>query len=132
MLAYAEELPFRNNFADLVMSLSAFDHFKYKAFFREAFRIAKPGSKLFLNSHLDVPPAATDRTGLLSKLLTASLPERITRYIYFRRARVGNDDHTFHFKDTSPLTEAAEEARFVVEKAEVFKRYFFVIARKPQ
>lgn len=133
MLAYAEELPFRNNFADLVMSLSAIDHFKdYKAFFREAFRIAKPGGKLFLSSHLDIPAAATDRTGLLSKLLTASLPERITRYIYFRRARVGDDDHTFHFKDTSPFTEAAEEAGFVVEKAEVFKRYFFVIARKPQ
>jgi hypothetical protein len=46
-------------------------------------------------------------------------------------AGVGHDDHTFHFTDTRPFTDAAEEAGFTVEKAEIFKRYFFLIARKP-
>jgi ubiquinone/menaquinone biosynthesis C-methylase UbiE/uncharacterized protein YbaR (Trm112 family) len=132
LLAFAENLPFRNDFADVVMSLSAIDHFKdYKAFFRESFRIAKPGGALFLSSHLDVPAAVNDQTGTTSKLFSASLPERITRYLYFKKAKVGHDDHTYHFTDTKPFTDAAEEAGFKIEKAEIFKRYFFVIAKKP-
>lgn len=133
LLAFAEELPFRSNFADVVMSLSAIDHFKdYKAFFRESFRIARPGGKLFLSSHLDVPASTTDRTATGSKIFSESLPERIARYLYFKRAKVGHDDHTFHFTDTSTFSQAAEEAGFAVERAEIFKRYFFLIARKPQ
>lgn len=132
LLAFAEQLPFRNDFADVVMSLSAIDHFKdYKAFFKESFRIARPNGILFLSSHLDIPASAVDRTGTGSKLFSPTLPERISRYLYFRKAGVGHDDHTFHFTDTRPFTDAAEEAGFTVEKAEIFKRYFFLIARKP-
>ncbi|MEY4111418.1 MAG: hypothetical protein RLZZ46_1774 [Bacteroidota bacterium] len=132
ILAFAEHLPFRNNFADVVMSLSAIDHFKdYKAFFRESFRIARPGGKLFLSSHLDVPAQSTDQTGLSSKLFSASLPERIARYLYFKKAKVGHDDHTFHFTDTRAFEMAAEEAGFSVERSEIFKRYFYLLAVKP-
>lgn len=48
ILAYAEELPLKSELADVVMSLSAVDHFKdYKMFIAESFRVLKPGGLFF-------------------------------------------------------------------------------------
>lgn len=132
VLAFAEELPFCDNMADVVMSLSSIDHFKdYKAFFREAWRICKPGGQVFVSSHLDVQQEQQDRISTRAKLFSNSIWERVTRYLYYRRHRVGHDDHTYHFTSLEPFVTAATEAGFVLEQAETYKRYFFIVARKP-
>jgi ubiquinone/menaquinone biosynthesis C-methylase UbiE len=132
VLAFAEELPFKNNFTDVVMSLSAIDHFKdYKAFFAEAYRILKPGGTLFISSHLDIPADAADATKTSQKLLSDTFFERLARYLYYKRSKVGHDDHTYHFDSLEPFESGMKEKGFVIERSEIFKRYFFVIARKP-
>lgn len=132
VMAFAEELPFKSNFTDVVMSLSAIDHFKdYKAFFGEAFRILKPGGTLFLSSHLDIPASDADATKTSQKLLSDTFFERLARYLYYKRSKVGNDDHTYHFESLEPFETGMKEKGFVIEKSEIFKRYFFVVAKKP-
>jgi ubiquinone/menaquinone biosynthesis C-methylase UbiE len=132
VMAFAEELPFKSNFTDVVMSLSAIDHFKdYKAFFAESFRILKPGGTLFLSSHLDVPASAADATKTSQKLLSDTFFERLARYLYYKRSKVGHDDHTYHFDSLEPFETGMKEKGFIIEKSEIFKRYFFVVAKKP-
>ncbi len=132
IMAYAEELPFKNNFADVVMSLSSIDHFKdYKAFFAEAFRILKPGGTLFVSSHLDIPAHAEDVTSTSQKLFSDSFFERLSRYLYYKKSKVGHDDHTYHFTSLEPFETGMKEKGFIVEKGEIFKRYFYVLAKKP-
>ena len=131
VLAHAERLPFQDCFADIVMSLSSIDHFSdHQVFAREAARVLKPGGKLLVSSHLDVPVQADDQTSLRRKLLSHSLPERVARYVYYRRHRVAADDHTLHLKDTSPVEQWVEAAGFRVDRAEIFKRYFLLVATK--
>ncbi|MCC6251288.1 MAG: class I SAM-dependent methyltransferase [Bacteroidia bacterium] len=132
ILAFAEQLPFKSEFADVVMSLSAIDHFKdYKAFFAEAYRILKPGGTIFISSHLDIPPDSKDATKTSQKLFSESFYERLARYLYYKRNKVGHDDHTYHFDSLEPFENGLKEKGFVIEKSEIFKRYFFVIAKKP-
>lgn len=132
VMAFAEELPFKSNFTDVVMSLSAIDHFKdYKAFFAEAFRILKPGGTLFLSSHLDIDANVADTTKTSQKLFSDTFFERLARYLYYKKHKVGSDDHTYHFTSLEPFETGMKENGFVIEKSEIFKRYFFIVAKKP-
>lgn len=131
VLAYAEHLPFKDGFADLVLSLSAIDHYNhYQTFISEAHRILKPGGKILISSHLDIPAASVDSGNKVSKWLSASFFERVSRYLYYRSNRLGKDDHTYHFKNTEPFTSELEMKGFKILKNEIFKRYFFVVAEK--
>ena len=131
ILAYAEHLPFRDGFADVVLSLSAIDHYNdYLAFFAEAHRILRPGGKLLISSHLDIPAATVDKGSKLSKWMSESFLERLTRYLYYKKNKLGKDDHTYHFKNIDIFVQGLEEKGFKILKAETFKRYFFVLAEK--
>jgi ubiquinone/menaquinone biosynthesis C-methylase UbiE len=131
LLAYAEALPFKNEFADMVMTLSAIDHFKdYKRFFEESYRILKPGGVLFVSSHLDIPASNQDVTQTKQKLFSNTFFERLARYFYYKRHQVGHDDHTFHFTNLEPFTAELNRLGYKIEKAEIFKRYFFIVAYK--
>lgn len=131
ILAYAEKLPFKSGFADLVLSLSSIDHFKdYHQFFRESFRILKPGGKLFVSSHLDIEAAVEDSTMAKDKIFSHSFWEKVSRYLYYRKYKVGSDDHTFHFKSIDPIEDAMQGAGFKTIQKEQFKRHFYIIGNK--
>ncbi len=132
LLAYAEELPFKSGYADVVMTIAAIDHFKdYKKFFAEAYRVLKPGGTLFVSSHLDLPPSEQDATKTSKKILSESFFERLTRYLYYKKSKVGHDDHTYHWTNLEPFETGIKEKGFTITKSEMFKRYFFVVAQKP-
>ena len=133
VLSYAEKLPFKNEMADVVMSLSSIDHFKdYHAFFREAHRICKPGGTLFISSHLDVPASQRiQRTSAGAKIFSFSFWERFSRYLYYKKYKVGNDDHTHHFHTIEPIETAMREAGFVTQNKEEFYGHFWITAKKP-
>lgn len=129
LLAYAENLPIKSETADVVMSISAIDHMKdYKQFIKEAFRILKPGGKFLLSSHLDIDDYPVPRKKVAP--LSYGFFEKAARYLYYRKYRVGKDDHTFHFPDTTPMIEAMKEAGFSIEDEETFKRYFYIVGKK--
>lgn len=131
ILANAEALPIKNNSFDMVLSLTAIDHLNdYKKFIAEAYRVLKTGGTLFVSSHLDQPASAEDKTKLKSKIFSPSFWERIARYLYYRKHKVGADDHTLHLKDEMPIEDELLKAGFVIEKKEVFKRNFYFIAMK--
>lgn len=133
ILAFAEALPFKNDFCDMVMSLSAIDHFKdYMAFFSESFRILKPGGTLLLSSHLDIPAQDSDATSTGSKLFSQTFFERVARYLYYKKHKVGNDDHTYHFTGLEPFIQGMEKHGFTIIQSHIFKRYFFIVAQKPK
>lgn len=131
ILANAESLPIKKESFDLVLSLAAIDHFNdYKKFIAESYRVLKPGGTFFVSSHLDIPVSTDDRTGLKSKLFTASFWERLARFLYFRKYKVGSDDHTLHLKDEMPIEKELLNQGFIIESKEIFKRHFYFIAKK--
>lgn len=132
VLSYAEKLPFKNEVADLVMSLSSIDHFKsYEDFFEEANRILKPGGTIFISSHLDVPPSKRiQKTSTGSKLFSFSFWERLARFLYFRKYKVGNDDHTWHFETIEPIETALHKFGFSTIAKEEFYGFFWITAKK--
>lgn len=131
ILANAEYLPIKDNSFDVVLNLSAIDHFDdYKKFIREAYRVLKPGGKFLVSSHLDIPESKEDSTSTRSKIFSHSFFERLSRYLYYKKHAVGGDDHTLHLEDEKPIEKALLEAGFKIEKQEVFKRYFYFVARK--
>jgi ubiquinone/menaquinone biosynthesis C-methylase UbiE len=148
VLCYAENLPFKSNFADLVMSISSIDHFKdYKQFIKEAFRILQPGGQILIASHLDSVREKKEKI-IVPKELIAVKTLRSTLYkIYNRivlkceyyarkyhnkkRGKV-EDDHMHHFEDTKVLEQSLANAGFKVEQAEVFNHNFFIKAQKPK
>ncbi|MBA3327765.1 MAG: methyltransferase domain-containing protein [Solirubrobacterales bacterium] len=132
VLAHAEGLPFQDRFADVVVSLSSIDHFSdHRAFAREAARVLKSEGRVLVSSHLDIPAQGGQGGGRRDKVLSRSFPERVARYLYYRRHRVGSDDHTLHLKDTSTIEQALEAAGLRIDEVQVFKRYFFIVATKP-
>jgi len=131
ILAYAENLPFKENIADLVISISAIDHFKdYKAFIGESYRILKTNGQIFIAGHLDIPLSGENQTGIFAKILSSSLWERISRYLYYRKYGVSKDDHIFHFNDTKLIEQSLADNGFKIIKTEFFKRYFYIVAEK--
>ena len=56
--------------------------------------------------------------------------ERLSRFFYYKKNKVGNDDHTLSLKTTNPIKNALERSNFKILKEETFKRHFFLIAEK--
>jgi len=131
ILANAEYLPIKDQSFDVVLNLSAVDHFNdYKKFISEAYRVLKNGGTFFITSHLDVPESDEDSTKLKSKLFSLSFFERLTRYLYYRKYAVGSDDHTLHLENENPIKEALLKVGFKIQQQEVFKRHFYFVAIK--
>jgi ubiquinone/menaquinone biosynthesis C-methylase UbiE len=145
ILCFAENLPFKSGFADLVMSISSIDHFKdYKQFMTEAHRVLKPGGSILIASHLD-SLGTTMKPAVPKELYKASGTNSFAQKVYNRfalkfehyskkyhnkkRAKVV-DDHMHHFEDTKVLEKSLQECGFIVEQAEVFNHNFFIKARK--
>ena len=127
ILSSAEKLPFKNEFADVVMSYSAIDHYAdFKLFIAEAKRILKNNGTLFISSHLDLSaePYTSNNKGLHSLL------EKAARYFYYKKNGVGADDHTLHLKNTDIIINELNTNGFEIEKNVTFKRYFYIIAKK--
>jgi len=132
ILAHAEFLPLKNELADVVLSLSAIDHYAdYKKFISEAYRILKPGGLLVICSHLDRPKVQRSQyTPLYKKIFTDSIFERFTRYWYYRKHAVGGDDHTNHFEDTSAIIKCAELNGFEILMDHIYSDNFIIKAKK--
>lgn len=124
--SYAEELPFKDGVADLIISSSAIDHYKdYKLFVKEAFRCLKPGGKILISSHLK----GASSTGS-SSLGLSSLIEKMARLLHRFKNRVALDDHVQEFQSLEPIKEELVKAGFAVNQEERFKQYFFILAMK--
>ena len=126
ILSYAEQLPLRNGFADVVLSLAAIDHYKdYEKFIYEAYRVLKADGILFISSHLDMPAKQllvnVNGSGKLVRFL-----ERLTRHLYVRQNKVGHDDHTFHFENTEPIVKCMKNAGFEIVDDVIFDSNFYV------
>jgi ubiquinone/menaquinone biosynthesis C-methylase UbiE len=146
LLCYAEHLPFKSEFADLVMSISSIDHFKdYKQFIIESHRILKPNGHILIASHLDSVSNITDQLRIPKELEITKHSRTFSHKLYNRLAlkfefyakRFHNkkrgkveDDHMHHFEDTSILEKCLKENGFVVELSEIFNHNFFIKARK--
>jgi ubiquinone/menaquinone biosynthesis C-methylase UbiE len=146
LLCYAENLPFKSEFADLVMSISSIDHFKdYKLFMAESHRILKPGGYILIASHLDdvsnksekpMSPIELDKT-LTVRSFKQKIYNRIALKCEYWAKKFHNkkrgqiqDDHMHHFENTKTLEKSLVEAGFVVEQAEIFNHNFFIKAKK--
>ena len=131
ILGNAESLPIKNNSFDVVLNISAIDHLNdYQKFIGEAFRVLKKGGTLLISSHLDVPPADEDRTKTKTKVFSFGFCERLSRFLYYKKHKVGNDDHTLHLENMDPIESALLNQGFVITKKETFKRYFWITASK--
>ncbi|NQT65926.1 MAG: class I SAM-dependent methyltransferase [FCB group bacterium] len=127
ILSYAESLPFKNNFSDIVMSLSSIDHFNnYKKFIIEAFRVLKPGGNLFISSHLDIDK----KKKRLNKKNIYTIFEWLARNLYKKKYKVSKDDHTFHFKSSEPIENSMKETGFKIVQKEKFKGFFYLLGEK--
>jgi ubiquinone/menaquinone biosynthesis C-methylase UbiE len=131
ILANAENLPIKDNSFDIVINLSAVDHFNdHKEFISEVYRVLKPGGKFLISSHLDVDPSKDEKPTKASKIFSKTFWERISRYLYYKRHAVGDDDHTLSLEDEKPIEKALLNSGFKITKQEVFKRHFYFIAEK--
>jgi len=130
VLSYAEQLPFKSGFADIVLSLAAIDHYKdYKLFIQDSYRILKPGGQILIFSHLDKKGVALNREKPNGSRIVNFL-EKLTRYIYYRQNKVGKDDHTFHFENTNDIIECMKKSGFVITENRVFNNHFVIKATK--
>lgn len=131
IVAHAEYLPFKDETFDVLLNISAIDHLDdYKKFIEEAFRVLRPGGKILITSHLDIPYPKENVTKTSSKIFSQSIWERIARYLYFRRYAVGDDDHTLHLSDESIIVDQMIKVGFTIEKDEKYKRSFFIVGEK--
>ena len=121
---YAEDIPFKNETADLIISSSAIDHYKdYVQFISESFRCLKPGGQILISSHLE---------GAKSEMKKGSkgVLENLARLIHRFKNRVSLDDHTKEFRSTDEIKEALSKAGFKIKQEELFKQYFYILATK--
>jgi len=132
LLSYAENLPFKDNSVDIVMSLASIDHFSdYKAFIKEAHRILKKDGVLLIFSHLDVSLKKQIITKLKTlKLSVPVLLEIVARKLFQIINRVSVDDHTLHFINSKPIEDKMLDVGFSISKKEEFLRYFYLLAKK--
>lgn len=131
IIGNAESLPIKDKSFNVVLSISAIDHLNdYEKFISEAHRVLKDDGIILISSHLDIPSSKKDRTQNKSKVFSFSFWERISRFLYFRKHKVGNDDHTLHLKDMKPVEKALIKSGFKINKKEIYKRYFWITAYK--
>ena len=133
ILAYAERLPFKSATFDLVMSLSSIDHFgDYKRFLGEGYRILKPAGSIFIAGHLhhEAVDPRPQSASLFQKIFSETFWERLARYLYYRKYKVGRDDHTQHFATTQPIEEALLSSGFCIERSHTVMGLFYLTAKK--
>lgn len=131
ILANAENLPIKDDSFDVVLNLSAVDHFDdYKKFISESFRVLKPGGKFLISSHLDLFPDRVENPSIFNKIFSNIFFERVSRYFYYRKHKVGDDDHTLSLETTAPIKDALEQSGYKILKEKVIKRHFYFIAEK--
>lgn len=121
--ANAEDLPFADETMDLVISSSAIDHYDdFKKFISESYRILKPQGQILISSHL--------KKSVRKKSKSGSFLETVLRLIHRIKNRVAMDDHTLEFESMLPLEDSLKEKGFKLEQAEIFKNYFYIVAKK--
>ncbi len=132
ILAHAEFLPLKDKLADVVLSLSAIDHYAdYKKFISEAHRILKPGGLIIIWSHLDKPKSKRILyTPWYQKIFSDSIFERVARYRYYKKYAVGSDDHTYHFENTDEMAGTLTTTGFEVIMNHLYSDNFILKARK--
>jgi ubiquinone/menaquinone biosynthesis C-methylase UbiE len=131
IIANAEQLPIKDNSFDLVLNISAIDHMNdYKKFISESFRVLKTNGTILISSHLDIPQEIKDKTKVKHKIFSLSFWERVSRFLYFKKHQVGDDDHTLHLTNIDPIEKALISNGFKIVEKEVFKRYFWIIGSK--
>ena len=124
--SYAEELPFKRDVADLIISSSAIDHYKdFKLFIKESYRCLKPSGQILISSHLKGAKSSSS-----SQLSLISVLEKITRTIHRIKNKVALDDHVKEFDSTQEIEIELRQAGFKIVQAESFKQYFYVLAEK--
>ena len=131
ILANAEKLPIKDNSFDLVINISAVDHFDdHEKFINESYRVLKNGGKFLISSHLDLPVTKNEKPSLKVKLFSNTFFERLSRYLYFKKHKVGDDDHTLSLETTQPIESVLISSGFKIIDKEVFKRHFYFVAVK--
>lgn len=121
--SYAENLPFKDGVADLIISSSAIDHYKdYTQFIKESYRCLKPGGKILISSHLEGASSASSSSFTITSIL-----EKSTRLIHRLKNRVALDDHVEEFSSTDPIKKELLEVGFSVSHEEKFKQYFYLV-----
>ena len=88
----------------------------------ESERVLKPGGQVLISSHL--------KKSVRSKSRSGSILETAIRLIHRLRNRVAMDDHTLEFESTKPIIVELEKLGLKLEMDEIFKNYFFLVARK--
>ena len=130
ILSYAEQIPLKSNFADVVMSMAAIDHYNdYEKFISEAYRVLKSDGIIFIASHLDIPAKQKVPNAKVSGKIVRFL-ERLTRFLYVRQNKVGRDDHTFHFENTEPIVKCLKNVGFEIVDDVTFDANFYIKAKK--
>ena len=126
ILALGEDLPFKNEVADLVVSSSSIDHMKdHKLFIKESYRCLKSGGKFLVSSHISGAKTKSKKSISLSGMF-----ESIARMIHRLQNRVALNDHVLEFSSTKALETAMMDVGFLIQESEVFKNYFYVVAIK--
>ena len=124
ILANAENLPIKDNSFDIVLNLSAVDHFDdYKKFISESYRVLKPGGKFLISSHLDLPPDNFENPSIKNKIFSDNFFERVSRYFYYRKHKVGDDDHTLSLETPTPIKDALQHSGYKILKEAIVKRH---------
>ena len=131
IIGNAESLPIKDNSFDVVLSISAIDHLNdHQKFISEAHRVLKNNGVILISSHLDLPASKNDKTQNKTKIFSSSFWERISRFLYYRKHKVGDDDHTLHLENMEPIEKALLKSGFNICKKEIYKRYFWITANK--
>jgi len=121
---YAESIPFKDRVADLIVSSSAIDHYKdYKVFIEESYRCLKEDGLILISSHLEGARSS-------AKKGSKGLIENIARLGHRIKNRVSLDDHTKEFRSTKEIKDVLLASGFKIEQEELFKQYFYLLARK--
>jgi len=95
------------------------------------YRVLKPGGTIFISSHLDVPASQRiQKVRTSSKLFSFSFWERVSRYLYYRKYKVGTDDHTWHFETIEPIETGLQKHGFETIAKEEFNGFFWITAKK--
>ncbi len=124
--AYAEDLPFKNDLADLIVSSSAIDHYSdYKLFLKESYRCLKRGGSLLISSHL-----AGAKSNDSSNFGIIGFIEKAARGLHRLKNQVSLNDHVKEFPSTEELIYELNKIGYQIQEQEVFKQYFYIVARK--
>lgn len=127
ILGFAEKMPIKNDFADIVLSLASIDHFEdYKKFIIESHRILKKDGLLLVHSRLAMQKN-TKRD--FSQPLFAYF-EWFARKLFQRKYHISIDCHTFDFGSSEPIYTFMADNGFKITQKEEFDGYFYIVGQK--